>query len=58
VDNPEDVRDKVLWLYNHPEKAKIMKEKALDKVIRNYDISRVVEQHASLFVNICKRWGG
>ena len=55
VDNPEDVRDKVLWLYNHPKEAKIMKEKALNKVIRNYDISRVVEQHADLFVKICKR---
>lgn len=32
-----------------------MKEKALNKVIRNYDISRVVEQHADLFVKICKR---
>lgn len=58
VDNPEDVRDKVLWLYNHPKEAKIMKEKALNKVIRNYDISRVVEQHADLFVKICKRGGG
>lgn len=58
VDNTEDVRDKVLWLYNHPEKAKIMKEKALDKVIRNYDISRVVEQHVDLFVKICKTGGG
>ena len=57
VDNPEDVRDKVLWLYNHPKEAKIMKEKALNKVIRNYDISRVVEQHADLFVKICKRGG-
>ena len=57
VDNPEDVKDKVLWLYNHPEEAKIMKEKALDKVIRKYDISRVAEQHANLFVNICERVG-
>lgn len=55
VDNPEDVRDKVLWLYNNPKKAKIMKEKALDKVIRDYDISRVVKQHTNLFVNICKQ---
>lgn len=57
VDNPEDVKDKVLWLYNHPQEAKIMKEKALEKVIRNYDISRVVEQHVDLFVKICKRGG-
>lgn len=57
VDNPEDVRDKVLWLYNHPKEAKIMKEKALDKVIRGYDISRVVEQYTDLLVNICKPEG-
>lgn len=57
VDNPEDVKEKVLWLYNHPKEAKTMKEKALDKVIRNYDIGRVVEQHADLFVNICESGG-
>ena len=54
VDDPEGVRDKVIWLYNHPEEARIMKKKALEKVIENYDISRVVEQHADLFVKICK----
>ena len=58
VDDPEDVRDKVIWLYNHPEEARIMKKKALEKVIKNYDISRVVEQHADLFVKICKHGGG
>ena len=57
VDNPEDIKEKVLWLYNHPEEARIMKKKALEKVIKNYDISRVVEQHADLFVKICKRGG-
>ena len=57
VDNPEDVRDKVLWLYNHPKEAEIMKQKALEKVRKNYEISRVVEQHAALFVKICNRGG-
>ena len=57
ADNPEDIKEKVLWLYNHPEEARIMKKKALEKVIENYDISRVVEQHADLFVKICKRGG-
>lgn len=57
VDSPEDVRDKVVWLYNHPEEAKSMREKALEKVIRNYDISRVVEQHLDLFVKLCNREG-
>ena len=34
-----------------------MKEKILDKVIRGYDISRVVEQYTDLLVNICKPEG-
>lgn len=49
VDNPEDVRDKVIWLYYHPEEAKNMREKALGKVIKKYDISRVVGQHIKMF---------
>lgn len=57
MDNPEDVKDKVLWLCNHPKEAKIMKEKILDKVIRGYDISRVVEQYTDLLVNIYKPEG-
>lgn len=52
VDNPEDVRDKVLWLYNHPNEAKVMKGNALTKVTKHYDISRVVEQHVALFQNL------
>ena len=32
ADNPEDIKEKVLWLYNHPEEARIMKKKALEKV--------------------------
>ena len=55
VDNPEDVKEKVLWLYNHPEEARIMKKKALEKVVKYYDINRVVEQHTDLFVKICKQ---
>lgn len=54
VDNPEDVRDKVIWLYNHPEEADTMKQKALEKVLNNYDISRVVDQHERMFVNLFK----
>ena len=55
VDNPEDVRDKVIWLYNNPGKAKIMQQRALDKVIKNYDINRVVEQHVQMFSNLLKQ---
>lgn len=55
VDNPEDVRDKVLWLYNHPENAKDMRKKALEKVVKNYDISRVVEQHVKMFNELLKK---
>lgn len=53
VDNPEDVRDKVVWLHSHPEEADNMKKKALNKVKACYDISRVVDQHERMFVNLC-----
>lgn len=54
VDNPKDVKDKVMWLYNHPNEARIMREKALSKVVKNYDISRVVEQHVQMFKELMK----
>ena len=57
VDNPEDVRDKVTWLYNHPAEARAMRERALEKVVNKYDISRVVEQHIRMFDELCGRGG-
>ena len=49
MDNPKDAAEKVLWLYRHPKEATQMKSKALKKVIENYDISRVVDQHIEMF---------
>lgn len=49
MDNPKDVAEKALWLYRHPKEAEEMKSKALKKVIENYDISRVVDQHMEMF---------
>ena len=49
MDNPKDAAEKVLWLYRHPKEAAEMKSKALKKVIENYDISRVVDQHIEMF---------
>ena len=49
MDNPQDAAEKVLWLYRHPKEATEMKSKALKKVIENYDIKRVVEQHMEMF---------
>lgn len=49
MDNPKDAAEKVLWLYRHPKEATEMKSKALKKVIENYDISRVVDQHMEMF---------
>lgn len=49
MDNPQDAAEKVLWLYRHPKEAEEMKSKALKKVIENYDISRVVDQHIEMF---------
>lgn len=55
VDNPKDVCDKVLWLYKNPEQAQKMRKKALDKVIKNYDISRVVDQHIQMFKKLTNK---
>ena len=49
MDNPKDAAEKVLWLYRHPKEAAEMKSKALKKVIENYDIKRVVDQHMEMF---------
>ena len=54
MDNPQDAADKVLWLYRHPKEATEMKSKALKKVIENYDISRVVDQHVEMFEQLSK----
>lgn len=54
MDNPKEAAEKVLWLYNHPKEAAEMRKKALKKVIENYDISRVVEQHLDLFEKLSK----
>lgn len=58
VDNPEDVRNKVIWSRNHPKEAEDMRKRAFKKVAERYDISRVVDQHVDLFVNLCKQNGG
>ena len=49
MDNPKDAAEKVLWLYRHPKEAAEMESKALKKMIENYDISRVVDQHVEMF---------
>ena len=54
VDNPQDAADKVLWLYHHPKEAAEMRAKALKKVIENYDIKRVVDQHMEMFKNLIR----
>lgn len=49
MDNQQEAAEKVLWLYRHPKEATEMKSKALKKVIENYDIKRVVDQHMEMF---------
>ena len=55
VDNPQDAADKVIWLYRHPKEAAEMKSKALKKVIENYDIKRVVDQHIKMFEELTEK---
>lgn len=57
VDNPQDAADKVLWLYNHPAEAAVMRKEALRKVKEQYTIERVIDQHEDMMVNLCKRGG-
>lgn len=52
VDSPEDACEKVLWLYNHPVEANLMRKKALSKVYDKFDIQRVVKQHITMFYNL------
>lgn len=54
VDSPEDVCEKVVWLYNHSKEAAEMRKNALRKVYEKYDIRRVADQHAEMFMNLCK----
>ena len=49
VDNPNDVCDKVMYIHNHPAEAANIRKNALEKVIRDYDINRVADQHVELF---------
>lgn len=54
VDNPTEVAEKVIYLYTHPDDAKIMRENALVKVRSQFDISRVAKQHMEMFDNLLK----
>lgn len=53
VDSPEDVCEKVVWLYNHSKEAAIMRKAALQKVYEKFDIQRVADQHIVMFKSIC-----
>ncbi len=49
VDNPNDVCDKVMYIHDYPAEAAKMRKNALEKVIRDYDVNRVADQHVALF---------
>ena len=51
VDDPEDSLEKVLFLYNNPDKANYMKTNAYEEVGR-FDITRVAEQTLQLINTI------
>lgn len=52
VDNHMDACEKVMWIYNHPEEASLMREKALKKVKEKFSIQRVADQHIKMFENL------
>lgn len=49
MDDADAAAEKVVWLYEHPEEAKRMREKALWKVTERYDVKRVARQHVEMF---------
>lgn len=53
VDSPHEVADKVRYFYTHPVEAARMRDRAKEKVVRKYDISRVVQQHKEMFRKLC-----
>ncbi len=54
VDSPEETARKVKYIYEHKEDVKNMIEKAYKKVVAQYDIHRVAEQHMKLFSTLAK----
>lgn len=53
-DSPEEVKEKILYLYTHPFEAENMRKKALQKVKEKYEIHRVAYQHIDLFKQLIK----
>lgn len=51
IDSPSQVRDMVLWLHDNPADAEIIKNEAINGLDK-FDISRVCEQHITLFHNL------
>ena len=54
VDSPEEVLEKVLFLYHHPEQAAAMRKHAYEKVVTNYDVQRVARQHLKMFEELMR----
>lgn len=53
VDSPEDVCEKFLYLYNNPDFAKELRDKAKEKVYMKFNIDRVASQHIKMFNELC-----
>lgn len=58
VDNAEQAAEKVKWLHEHPKEAGVMRRNALQKVIKKYDINRVIKQHINMFNGLIPVGGG
>lgn len=52
VDSPEDVCEKTMYIYNNNKETEMMKEKAYEKAVRQFDIHRVAAQHIELFTEV------
>lgn len=50
-ESPQQVSEKILWLYHHPIEAASMRKKALEKS-KKFSIDNVVNKHAKLMENL------
>lgn len=54
VDAPQEVAEKIYLYYTHPKEAEAMRIRAKEKVLKRFDISRVVKQHKEMFEELMK----
>ena len=55
ADNPEEVADQVKWIINHPNEVSLVIQNAKQTIEKEYNVSRVANQHIQLFKMMSKK---